>query len=458
VSLCAKHDDGRTGGRVKTLIVGLALAALLAIPLAAPASAAPLPDRGIPVVETGHTARFEGGEWVRVRIGDVSLGVHWTTNESLRKGGVTFFLDYKRFFGAAELYDEQGNYLGTRALPIHTFVVQHFDRMFEFLDDGDGLFDLRPETDLRNRSAGDVPVKYLDLNTGWYLDGPIVQVVTPDAAWVNFTVSAADLPYGRVWDNASRTWRGGLPSDGALERISLTFHLAATAEDRGITFPVYRVTLASGREQTPVASEFLENRTRHGSSITVDGKYDQRIEGWDFVGDARARLGMATGLTFGNKIASPVLLWMHEQFGGACLRGDSFRHCESEAGPTRPVPIARDRLEFAEEWHRAGDWYWVSPVTVDGRPDTMTFEIYHAERVRDLYDGHSGVRALGGFVYPQGQVIEHDPGLRATSAFAAIADTTNVAPSILVALQIAVVGGALVPAVLVRRKARKGRA
>ena len=105
VSLCAKHDDGRTGGRVKTLIVGLALAALLAIPLAAPASAAPLPDRGIPVVETGHTARFEGGEWVRVRIGDVSLGVHWTTNESLRKGGVTFFLDYKRFFGAAELYD-----------------------------------------------------------------------------------------------------------------------------------------------------------------------------------------------------------------------------------------------------------------------------------------------------------------------------------------------------------------
>ena len=443
---------------MKTLIVGLALAVFLAIPLASPASAAPLPDRGIPVVEIDHTLRFGGGEWVRVRIGDVSLGVHWATNESLRKGGVMFFLDYQRFFGAAELYDEQGNYLGTRALPVHTFVAQHFDRMFEFLDDGDGLFDLRPETDLRNRSAGDVPVKYLDLNTGWYLDGSIEPVVTADAAWVNFTVSTVDVPYTRVWDNVSWIWRSGLPSDGALERISLTFHLSATAEDGSVAIPVYRVTLASGRERLPIASEFLENRTREGSLITVDGKYDQRIEGWDFGGDARARLGLATGLTFGNRISSPVLLWMQEQFGGSCLRGDSFYHCEGDASPTRPVLIARDRLEFAEEWRRAGDWYWVSAVTVDGRPDTMTFEIYHAERARDLYDGHLGIRLLGGFVYPQGQVIEHDPGLSATSVLAPIANTTNVAPSILVALQIAVVGGALVPAVLLRRKARKGRA
>jgi len=442
---------------MKSVIAALILAAFLAPMIAAaPAAADPLPERGVPVVETGHTIRFEGGEWVHVRIGDVSLGVVWTTNESLRRGGLTFFLDYRRFFGAAELYDEQGNYLGTRALPLHTYIMQRFERMFEFLDDGDGLFDLRPETDLRNRSAGDYPVKYLELNTAWYLDGPIEQVVTADAAWVNFTVSAADVPYARVWDNASRSWREALPADGALERISLTFHLAATATDGSVVVPFYRVTLGSGRVRTPIASEFLENRTVAGSSITVNGKYDQRIEGWDFVADARARLGLATSLAFGNRIAEPILLWLQQQFGGTCVRDDSFRHCEGDASPTQPV-VARDHLEIAEEWRRAGDWYWVSAVTVDGRQDTMTFEVYHAERARDLYDGHLGIRLFGGFVYPQGQVIEHDPGLSATSVLAVIANTTNVAPSILVALQLAVVGGALVPAVLLRRKARKGR-
>ncbi len=444
------------------MAVAIAFVALLALPFVAqPAAAGRIAiPRDTPVVETGTTARYDGGQWVHVRIGDVSLGVIWSTNASLRRGPA-LFLDYARFFGAAELYDEQGNYLGTRALPMHTVLMQHFDKMVEFVDvDGDGLFDLHIEN--RTYTSGDHPVKVLDLNTAWALDGAIEQVVTNTSAWVSFTIRATNVSYRAVWDDVLHAWRPATPSDGALDRVSLTFRLAATARDGIVTVPVYKVTLANGDERrTPTHSEFLENRTYAGRSVAIDGKYDQRIEGWDFTGGPDAKLAMVTPLSFGNFYGTLIVQWLQQQFGGACLKDGTFEHCESDAGPTIPVRIARDRLRVAEGWQRttdAGETYWTSDVTVDGTPATMTFEIYGAERFA-INRGDAvftGFRALGGFVYPQGQVIVHDPGLSATSALAAIVETRNVAPSLLVGLQVAVVGLALVPALLLRKKLRKG--
>jgi len=213
------------------MAVAVALVALLALPFAAvPATAGRLSvPRDVPIVETGTTARFDGGQWVHVRIGDVSLGVIWSTNASLRRGPA-LFLDYVRYFGAAELYDDQGSYLGMRALPMHTVLMQTFDRMVEFVDaDNDSLFDLHIEN--RTWTSGDRPVKFLDLNTAWALDGAIEQSVTNTSAWVNFTISATNVPYRMVWDDALRTWRPATPSDGALDRVSLTFRLFADARD-----------------------------------------------------------------------------------------------------------------------------------------------------------------------------------------------------------------------------------
>src|SRR2546422_209988 len=107
---------------------------------------------------------------------------------------------------------------------------QHFDRMVECRDtDGDSLFDLGVEN--RTLFPTDQPVKTLDLNRPWYRDGPIEQEVTSDAAWVNFTVTASGVPYRFVYNETSRLWRPALPSDGVLDRISLTFRLHATAHD-----------------------------------------------------------------------------------------------------------------------------------------------------------------------------------------------------------------------------------
>lgn len=445
-------------------VLAAILVALLAAPLAAmPATAqdrqpAERLARYVPIVETGETVRWDGGHFVHVRMGDVALAVLWSENASMPTG-VRMVIDYGRFFGAAELYDDQGNYLRTVGLPLHTALIQEFDHMVEFRDlDNDSLFDLGG-IEGRTNFTGDQPVKFLNLRTAWYLDGAIERVVDIDrhAAWVNFTLRADGVPYARVFNSATRTWANGTAADGALDRISLRFRLAASAHEVRAEVPFYRVTVPSANERSPLRSEFLGNRTVAGVSVAVNGKYDQRIEGWDF-GFPASKLALATRIGFGNFIEPPVVRWLQAQFGGACISDTAFAHCESDAGPTRPVRIARDHLEIAEGWHRAGDVYWVSDVTVDGRPARMTFEIYHIERAlipRGDRD-YGGFRAFGAFVYPQGQSIVHDPGMSASSVFAALPEPTNLASSFLVGLQLAVVAIALIPAILLRRRGRKG--
>src|SRR2546428_12202326 len=102
---------------MKGTIAAILVAAMIgAVWAAVPASAGRLgASMQAPVVETGQTLRIGGGDFVHVRIGDVSLGVVWGTNATT-SSGLSLFIDYVRYFGAAQIYDEKGMYLGTRAL------------------------------------------------------------------------------------------------------------------------------------------------------------------------------------------------------------------------------------------------------------------------------------------------------------------------------------------------------
>lgn len=444
--------------------LAVVLIALLATPLAAMPAAgeerrpADRLERYVPLVETGPTARWGGGQFVHVRMGDVTFSVVWSENASL-PSGVRMLIDYRRFFGAAELYDAQGDYLRTMGLPLHTVVSQEFDRMIEFRDtDADFLFDFHG-VERKSFFMGDLPVKVLNLRTAWHLDGGIEQVVVAPSAWVNFTLRTDALPYDRVFDSANQTWRNGTVGDGVLDSIALTFRLTASAHSVRAEVPFYRVTLASREERFPVRSEFLGNRTVTGVNVAVNGKYDQHIEGWDF-GFTDSKLALATPFGFGNFTEAPIVAWLRARDGAACVRDGGFQRCETdpEEVSISHDPVARDRLQMAEGWRRAGDVDWVSDVTVDGRPARMTFEISHIERAGlDRGDRiYRGFRAFGAFVYPQGQSIVHDPELSASTVYAGLPEPTNLAPSFLVGLQLAVVAIALVPAVLLRRRARKG--
>src|SRR2546428_12195643 len=125
-------DRARRGGGVRRgILFAIGLAALLALPLAAvPASAGRLRNEGpryVPIVESGTTARFDGGEFVHIRVGDISLGAIWSSNATIGRGGGTLFVDYTRVFRGAGMVDDRGEYLRARALPPHTGFIHHFD-------------------------------------------------------------------------------------------------------------------------------------------------------------------------------------------------------------------------------------------------------------------------------------------------------------------------------------------
>jgi len=73
--------------------------------------------------------------------------------------------------------------------------------------------------------------------------------------------------------------------------------------------------------------------------------------------------------------------------------------------------IGKNRLEFADDYERVGRMGWVNEVEVDGETDQMQFQLFGVFRFdRDVRDfSFHGVMAVGGFSYPGGESIFHDP-------------------------------------------------
>jgi hypothetical protein len=398
-----------------------------------------------PVVETGATDHFGGGEWVSVKAGDTRFAVTYGTDET--PNTVTIFAVYKRFLGGAEIYDEQDNFLRQRGIPVWTMFAQSFDRFTEFeLVEVDGHRRL-------------MPVKTLDLrNVSWSLAG-LQQDVTDEAAFVNFTLTATDLPYTAVFDGEMGTMRAATAEDGVLDEFTLTFRLEVrivVLED--VPVPWYRVTVANGNEDVPTASEFLEYRNHTGPAVVMGAKYDHYILGWDFASD-RSELGLVTHMRVGTFIPRPVAQWIHLQFQGEEARSDGFHADNRTSEPEEPLLLTKDRIEFVDNWYRVGRATWVSDVVVDGEDRRMAFRVVG---VRPVEMNHGlelfrGFGIVGVFVYPQGNEIYHDPGFEAAAFLPAMVDVVNLAPLGVLVLQALVVGIAVGPALWLRsRRKRQG--
>jgi hypothetical protein len=86
----------------------------------------------------------------------------------------------------------------------------------------------------------------------------------------------------------------------------------------------------------------------------------------------------------------------------------------------------------------------------------MTFNVQGGGRIALTHGGayFVGFWLRGAFVYPAGAVIEHDPVL-STEAFLDLPSGVNLTPLTILAVQLAVVGIAMGPAVYLRAKARR---
>jgi len=381
-----------------------------------------------------------GGTVVGLRIRDITFGVIFG-NENYTNS-VIVFTSTTRYFGGAELYDTNGNYLGKRGIPITTICAQRFDYIREFQrTNPDQLFSPIER------------IKGVNLNTTWHFENLTKEIdETNQSASVVFTLSAYDLAYTEI-SNA-------YPVNGTLEHVALTFHLNLNIENKTVNnVPWYKVTVDRADNNKVVSSEFLRYENYSGKVVNGTFKYDHRINGWDFATN-RSALAMGTTIIVLNYVHNKVGEWLHEQFGHVSGGADNDTVIDERnaSGPSAPRAITRDSLKFQDNWQRIGIFRWVSNVSVDGIEKLMMFQVHAWERLYFAYAQgvFRGIGLKGAFIYPQGNTIYHDPGMSAEQYMFTISDidAKSVLRVVLIVgmLTAAIAGIAIVTYVILRKK------
>lgn len=438
----------RTVIQVKALVAVLAVFAMLCVPLGFAGIASAAGERDLTlVVEQGSTDRLGGGDWVSIRAGDVRVGVVYGTAAHLNK--VYVFAEYKRFLGGADVYDSRGTYLRTTGIPVYTIFGQAFDGMVEFEDrNNDSLLNLARLA--RNDTSADMPAKATSLARAW-----TATIDNMTATGVNFTVETRNIPYDVVWSPMPRR---GTAGDGALDHLAFTFHLNITVRDVSGEVPWYRVTVNDGAGRDITHVEYLGNRTYSGQAVAMAAKYDHRIEGWDFAGPADL-LALETRAFVGYSVPQRVAEFVHMAYRSEARDPSGYRQRPDDTAAPDPRLLTRDVVYFDDEWDRVGRLVWQSDVTVDGVPATMKFQVQGGEGFAARHAGASffGFAVRGAYIYPNGRVIVHDPGLEAVADLWSLPETLNLTPFTVLAFQVAIAAFAMGAAVLVRAKGRRAR-
>jgi len=433
----------------------LAAFAMLAVPFGLVGTAAAQADgRDLTPIVIGpvETDRFGGGALVAVKAGETVFGVRYGTSE--HPNNLVIFAEYKRYLGIAEIVDNQGNPLRTRGIPVTTVLGQSLDGFIEFEDrNADGLLNF---VHLENRTLGnityergDLPVKGMRLNASWALEGPTT-VVVDNTTYVNFTLSATNLPYGRRFNLTQ--------PDGVLDYVGFTFHLQVDVVDRAGRIPAFRVSVDDGNEHVITNVTFLGLREVHGRAVAMGAKYDHAIEGWDFANGTNL-LALETHFLFGNYIPSQVARFIHMVYDEHAENETRERHYNETTVDSEPRLFTRDRIYIADSWERVSRFEWVSDVTVDGQPGQMSFQVQGGSR---LYLKHGlaefiGFAVRGAFIYPNGASIFHDPAMYAESLALSLPSAVNLTPLTILAVQLGLVAIAMGPALYLRAKAKARR-
>jgi hypothetical protein len=310
-------------------------------------------------------------------------------------------VEYDRYLGVAEIYNETGELLTRRPIPVRTIMAQSFDLMVEFRDgDDDGLLHFPRSWEDLLMDSYDYPRKILSLKQAWDLEDLVIEE-DGNVTTVDFNLTATQLNYTLVRP-------GEDPGDG-LDRITLAFHIKVDRVEKTVEMPIYQVVVDADRRI--ISTE--KNRTETLTGLTVDGtfKYDHYIQGWDFT-DEDSRLAMATHVIIGNHVPLEVARWARLQFDPHAEVGDRKYHENTTID--RPDPVTVDKMEFEDEWTRVGRLLWTSDVEVDGTVTTMNFQVHRVELLTSFERLFRGVLIAGAFIYPKGEVIFHDPALEAS--------------------------------------------
>lgn len=430
---------GRTRPRagLAALLAALTLAGSLAFSLtAAAAETAPRPLMDMIKVENGTRSSLDGGDYLVVRVGDQAFGVVYGS-EDHPNAAVTLFTVFTRSLGTATVTDEDSGKViaENRSIPVRTLIAQRLDAAFEFRDlNGDGIFNFRPNTSTRDPfdiAASEFLVKGVDLRGDWNLTDFEMVEVSAGEVHISFALSMMDVPY--------KPLELTLGGRRVLDKVEFTVHVVVSrtrmhSED----IPHFNATVdrTDGRR---VLTSLAPAGTVSGSwwSTRAVFKVDHDIVGWDFAPPREfvgSKLMLHTVLLYLNAIDVRLAPWLTEsalansRAGEAEIGAESGTADSTNATVTVSRPVAEfrpaDSVGLRDHWHRVGRLVWVSDADVwanesstDPQHARVRFQVLGGAAFALSYDGtlYRGFVLHGGFIYPAGYRIYHDPQLESAS-------------------------------------------
>lgn len=468
---------------------------MLCAGLAAVVSAAPEEEPLDRVrMEQGTTHEFGGGDYIAVNMTDgpnaAWFGVVYGTPE--HPNAPTLVGAYIRYLGGATVRDANGGIMAPVVpIPVLTVFAQRLDSLIEFNDTGlpdghggrygagNGVFDFYGNRTLSNFGIWAVePVyKIVDLKEAAWTVGEITTMDDPvnGTRRYDFSISATDLTYSKIWDDRPATnldgSRRGTEADGTVSSVEFVFHIDASAVTVEAAVPWYDVKI-DGRNQI-ISSHEAEPRNYTGVAVNAAFKYDHVIEGWDFAAQGESsKLMLENIVIMGTYIPGIVQRWIDAQFidsqigDGAgtvsyLAEGDD---ADSTVLPETSTRVANNVIEYRDNWQRIGKLTWVSNVTVDGHDRDMYYQVHAGdglELVKDFQkpiDGRvRGIALVGGYIYPAGENIVHDPTFEAGTFQLSIVGDIDPAAVMLLMFGVAAVCGISLTTVLVLRSRARNR-
>ncbi|MCK4613897.1 MAG: hypothetical protein KAU14_03765, partial [Thermoplasmata archaeon] len=414
----------------RILAVGIVAALLLSSTLllsSIPFASAEEEDNGFLKEEGKEIELLGGGGLVKIRFGnDAWFGVIYGTED--KPNSIIIASIAQRYLGVAEIYDTSGGLISKQyPIRIQSIFAVRLDSMFEFNDTN--------ENDICDyRRTGD-GLQYSD----FYMHEPIYKGVSLVGAWEKSEVTRTQGENSTTWEftltarNLSYTEIGEVNTTGkVLEKLMFGFRLTASVRDVERDVPVYKIHVGTSNNEVK-DSTLKETRHYTGKGLSYSAKVDHLIEGWDFEeNNTNPHLLLETSAIIGNRIPIGVAKWMKHEFisningtgkasyvdengteevlneDNALSEGSNFRH---------PKRLRNPRIELDDNWERVGRLTWVTNVTTtnDGVSEEgeMHFQVQGHRHLRTHGVSRSaiyrGFALKGGFSYPAGESIYHDP-------------------------------------------------
>lgn len=433
-------NDSTHGKRRKLAATAVFAVFIFAI-LATSGAAAPIEKKNVSTEireESGTTDMMGGGDYYYVRFAnDAAFGVIWGTEE--HQNSIYLVVIHTRYLGAADVYDKNGAKLandypirvltvfGTKLLDIFEYNDTNGNGYCSGIRVGDGLT-------YKDYITHEPIYKGVSMNTAW-TNSEVKKGGDDKTKTYEFSLTAKNLSYMAIGNSST------IASDVAgknLDMVQFTFHLSASlVEVDGVAVPQYKVTVQKRAEggygggyrnrYEVVASERMPDLNYSGKRGSYDMKWDHAIDGWDFdPTNVNKSLVLEWYAFMAYFIPETTQEWLDAQFmqktgGEGCAEYDTDigRRTANRTDIQKRLPerVNGKYVNFSGNWTKVGRFKWISDVIVDGKTVQMTAQI-QGGRPFDVTGGYGnrmvGFAVLGGFSYPGGAKIFHDPGMDGT--------------------------------------------